>query len=302
MGPSIRCNLGDYKVIMHMIYPSRLNITRKFSLLLTYSATMLFGCGAPQMLGITSEDQSYLAQANQDVSHNGVTIVDSVPSEYDHVLAIPGEVGEALVADDVSLLPSSVASVARRTIGIGSVSQSTHQLTTPMTPPTESIHHETTAKSEESMLKSGVLDPVSPLPPTERRQQLSCGQASMLGVGAFSLGGYMTHMLFSNQDTVDLERINLLYNSCLHSLEAVQSASCPALLWGYPAEYIAMAGAGTSGVLLGVLGWKSWAHSKEIKNLKGELQKEKRARLKAEGAAEEASRVARIYRGEDSRK
>ena len=124
-------------------------------------------------------------------------------SELSNPPTVPREV---LVADDISLFPSEVASVARRNIGIGAVGLSTHQLTTPMAPPTESIRNESSARPGESTLRSGVLDPVSPLPPTLHKSQryLSCGQASMLGAGAFALGSYMTHMLFSNQDTVGL--------------------------------------------------------------------------------------------------
>ena len=219
------------------------------------------------MTGMTSDEWLLPSQSHQDVSHGGGTILDSVHSDLSNPPAVPGEV---FVAEDVSLFPSEVASAARRTIGIGSVSQSTHQLTTPMTPPTEPIHHETAAKPEESMLRSGVLDPVSPLPPTLHRSKryLSCGQASMLGVGAFALGSYMTRMLFSNQDTVGLEEINLLYNSCLHNLEAVQIPSSPALLWGYPAEQVAMGGVVGGTALLGSVGlltWKLWSCNKALK-------------------------------------
>ena len=236
---------------MHMIYPSRLSVARKFLVLLTYGATILLGCNKTHMTGMTSDEWSLPSQSHQDVFQDGATILDSVHSELSNPPAVPEEV---LVAEDVSLFPSEVASAARRTIGIGSVGQSTHQLTTPMTPPTESVRNESSARLEESMLRPGVSGPVSPLPPTLHRSKryLSCGQAGILGAGAFSLGSYMTHMLFNKKDTVGLEEISLLYNSCLATLESPQNVPHAALLWGYPAERVAMGGIMLGGVLVGV--------------------------------------------------
>ena len=176
--------------------------------ILTVTAGMLLSCNTTPMTAMTEEGHSF---GTQDTFHDGMVILESVPSGEGSIREVPGEVGIAGTADGSrtdaypdSISPSELASIERR-VGLDSKES---VWTDPVRDnPHAAIQEErksaaTKIQSVARMYNSKAAARAAiqeDLPHPDRGPQSDLIKLSAVGASAFALGGYVNQSLFNQQ-------------------------------------------------------------------------------------------------------
>ena len=192
---------------MHLSYltPSK----RTYTLgILTVTAGMLLSCNTTPMTAMTEEGHSF---GTQDTFHDGMVILESVPSGEGSIREVPGEVvivgtadGSRTDACSDSISPSELASIERR-VSLDAVES---VWTDPVRDnPRTAIQEErksaaTKIQSVARMYNSNAAARATiqeDLPHPNRGQQSDLIKLSAVGASAFALGGYVNQSFFNQQ-------------------------------------------------------------------------------------------------------
>ena len=164
---------------MHLSYltPSK----RTYALgILTVTAGMLLSCNTTPMTAMTEEGDSF---RTQDMFHDGMVILESVPSGEGSIREVPGEVVIAGTADGSridaypdSISPSELASIERR-VSLDAA---------------ESVWTDPVRDNPRAAIQED-------LPHPDRGPQSDLIKLSAVGASAFALGGYVNQSFFNQQ-------------------------------------------------------------------------------------------------------
>ena len=164
---------------MHLSYltPSK----RTYALgILTVTAGMLLSCNTTPMTAMTEEGDSF---RTQDTFHDGMVILESVPSGEGSIREVPGEVviagtadGSRIDACSDSISPSELASIERR-VSLDAA---------------ESVWTDPVRANPRAAIQED-------LPHPDRGPQSDLIKLSAVGASAFALGGYVNQSFFNQQ-------------------------------------------------------------------------------------------------------